>query len=255
MIPVIFDNPAMLKMGWVLLHFLWQGTLIALALKGALMLVEQRYSRLRYALALVCLLLMAVLPVFLLCKPQIRDSDIPATYRTVQFETAPPPTGSASAEIPIHKKPDFPGRFFTFAAPLVPWVAACWLLGITLMLVKTVGGVIQVRVLKQKAATHCESNETASFHRLAARAEIAGVPILESGLVSIPTVAGWFRPVVLLPKSFLGKINRPMLDALIAHEFAHIRRHDSVMNLLQTVIEDLLFFHPAMWWENPERSR
>jgi hypothetical protein len=72
--------------------------------------------------------------------------------------------------------------------------------------------------------------------------------ILESGLVSIPTVAGWFEPFVLLPKGVLEKLDRPMLDALVAHEFAHIQRHDSVMNLFQTVIEDLLFFHPAMWW-------
>ena len=51
MIPGIFDNPTLFRMGWALLHFLWQGTLIALALKGALMLIEQRSSRLRYALA------------------------------------------------------------------------------------------------------------------------------------------------------------------------------------------------------------
>ena len=139
-------------------------------------------------------------------------------------------------------------KVFDFVTPLVPWIAAGWLLGMALLLLKTIGGVIQVRVLKQKAAAHCETKGTASFHRLAARAGVAGVPILESGLVSIPTVAGWFRPVVLLPKGVLEKIDRPMLDALVAHEFAHIRRHDSVMNLFQTVIEDLLFFHPAMWW-------
>jgi hypothetical protein len=64
MIPVIFDNPAVLKMGWVLLHFLWQGTLIALALKGALMLVQQRSSSLRCALALSCLFLIGCIARF-----------------------------------------------------------------------------------------------------------------------------------------------------------------------------------------------
>jgi beta-lactamase regulating signal transducer with metallopeptidase domain len=247
MFPAVFDNPVVLKVGWALLHFLWQGVLIALALKGALMLVEQRSCRLRYTLALACLFLMAALPVFLLCKPQRSNSDIPTTYETVQFETAPL-TGSTSASIPIPGKPDFRARFVGFATPLVPWIALFWLPGMTLLLLKTIGGVIQVRVLRQKAITHRKSNETASFHRLAARARIADVPILESDLVSTPTVAGWFRPVVLLPKGALGKIDRRMLDALVAHEFAHIRRHDSVMNLIQTVIEDLLFFHPAMWW-------
>jgi beta-lactamase regulating signal transducer with metallopeptidase domain len=247
MIPSIFDNPAVLRLGWALLHCLWQGALVALALKGALMLVEQRSSRLRYALALACLFLMAALPVFLLCKPQRSNSDIPAAYETVQFEIASV-TGSTSAPIPIDRKPDFRARVFHVVTTLVPWIAACWLFGMALLLLKTVGGVIQVRVLKQKATAHCETKGMASFYRLAARAGVDNVPILESDLVSTPTVAGWFRPVVLLPKGVLEKIDRPMLDALVAHEFAHIRRHDSAMNLFQTVIEDLLFFHPAMWW-------
>ena len=106
MTPGIFDNPAVLRMGWALLHFLWQGTLIALALKGALMLVDQRSSRLRYALALACLFLMAALPVFLLCKPQRSNSEIPAAYETVQFEIASV-TGSTSAPIPIHRRAGF----------------------------------------------------------------------------------------------------------------------------------------------------
>ncbi|HTY64202.1 MAG TPA: M56 family metallopeptidase [Acidobacteriota bacterium] len=248
MIPFIFDNPAVLRMGWALLHFLWQGTVIALALKGALMLLGQRSSsRLRYALALACLFLMAALPVFLLCKPQRSNSNIPAAYETVQFETASF-TGSTATAIPIDRKPDFRPDVSQRVAPLIPWIAAGWFLGMALRLLKTIGGVLQVRSLQQKAAGRCEIKTTASFHRLAARAGVADFPILESDLVSSPTVAGWFRPVILLPKGVLEKLDRPMLDALVAHEFAHIRRHDSVMNLLQTVVEDMLFFHPAMWW-------
>jgi beta-lactamase regulating signal transducer with metallopeptidase domain len=247
MIPDIFDNPAILRIGWALLHFLWQGTLLALALKGALILVEQRSARLRYALALACLFLMAALPTFLLCKPQRSDSNISSAHETVQFETASV-TGSISAPTSIDREPDWGSKVFHSVTPLVSWISACWVLGMALLLLKTIGGVNQVRVLIQKATAHCETKGIASFHQLAARAGVAGVPILESGLVSIPTVAGWFKPIVLLPKGVLEKVDRPMLDALVAHEFAHIRRHDSVMNLLQAVIEDLLFFHPAMWW-------
>jgi len=243
----IFDNPAVIRMGWALLHFLWQGTLIALALKAALILIEQRSSRLRYALALGCLFLMAVLPVFLLCKPERRNSDIPAAYETVQFETGPV-SGSPPTSIPIQREPAFRADIFHLLTPLVPWMAACWLLGTALLMLKTMGGVMQVLVLKRKAAAHCVPKAMASFHLLAARAGVAGVPILESDFVSVPTVAGWFKPVVLLPKGILAKIDRPMLDALVAHEFAHIRRHDSVVTLFQTVVENLLFFHPAMWW-------
>jgi bla regulator protein blaR1 len=247
MIPGIFDNPVVLRMGWALIHFLWQGSLIALVLKGALMLVEPCSSRLRYALTFACLILMAALPVFLLCKPQRRIMDIPAACETVHFETSSV-TGLTSVSLPIHGKPDSHTGIYHFVTPLIPWIAACWLLGMALLLLKTIGGVIQVQVLRKKIASHGETKEMAFSQQLAAQARIAGVPVLESSLVSIPTVAGWFKPVVLMPKGVLEKVDRLMLDALVAHEFAHIRRLDSVMNLFQTVIEDFLFFHPAMWW-------
>jgi hypothetical protein len=94
---------------------------------------------------------MTSLPVFLLCKPERRNSDIPAAHETVQFETAYA-TGSTSASIPINRKPDFRAKVFHIVTPWVPWIAACWLLGMALLLLKTIGGVIQVRVLKQKIA-------------------------------------------------------------------------------------------------------
>ena len=213
MIPGIFDNPALSRMGWALIHILWQGTLIALALKGALMLIEQHSSRLRYMLALACLFLMAALPVLLLCKPQRSNSDNPAAYKTVQFESASV-TGPVSTSIPMQRKPDVRAKVYGFVAPLAPWIATCWFLGMTLLLLKTIGGIIQVRALRRKA--YCLTKGTASFRHLAARAGVADIPILESGLVSIPTIAGWFRPVVLLPGGALEKIDRPMLDALVA---------------------------------------
>jgi ankyrin repeat protein/beta-lactamase regulating signal transducer with metallopeptidase domain len=277
MIPRILNSPEMVRMGWALLHFLWQGTLIALALKGVLMLAKHSSSRLRYTLAFVALIVMAALPVLFLCKPQKSFSDIPAAHKTMPFETAsvvpvapkaipvetapdisvvhksaPVETasvpGSTADIIPIQTKPNFRITVFRFVPALVPWITACWLIGMALLLLKTIVGVIQVRRLKRRAAALCETEAAVSFRRLAAQAKVDSVPIFESNLVSSPTVAGWLKPVVLLPKGVLEKIDRPMLDALVAHELAHIRRHDSVLNLFQIFIEDLLFISPAVWW-------
>ena len=247
MIPDIFESSAMLRVGWALLHFLWQGAVIALALKGALTVAERSSSRLRYSLALACLFLMAALPVFVLCKPQNSQSDIPAASETIQFESAAT-TDSTTASIPIPSKPDFRTTALRYAAPLVPWITVGWILGVALLSLKTIGGVIQVRALKRKAAAFRDIKRINAIRPLAALTGVDGVPVLESGIISTPTVAGWFRPAVLLPKGVSEKIDRPMLEALVVHEFAHIRRHDNVMNLFQTLIEDFLFFHPAMWW-------
>ena len=72
--------------------------------------------------------------------------------------------------------------------------------------------------------------------------------VLESRLVRVPAVIGWCRPVLLLPASALAGLTAVQLEAIIAHELAHIRRHDYLINGLQSVIETVLFYHPAVWW-------
>jgi hypothetical protein len=74
------------------------------------------------------------------------------------------------------------------------------------------------------------------------------VRLLESALVRVPTVIGWLRPAILLPTCALTGLTPEQLEAVIAHEVAHIRRHDFLVNLLQTVVETLLFHHPVVWW-------
>ena len=59
---------------------------------------------------------------------------------------------------------------------------------------------------------------------------------------------GFFRPVILLPAAWLSELPPNVVEAVLAHELAHIRRYDLWVNLLQRVIEALLFFHPAVWW-------
>ena len=75
-----------------------------------------------------------------------------------------------------------------------------------------------------------------------------GVRLCESALVEVPTVIGWLRPVILVPASLFTGLSAPQLEALLAHELAHIRRYDYLVNLIQTAVETLLFYHPAVWW-------
>jgi HEAT repeat protein len=81
------------------------------------------------------------------------------------------------------------------------------------------------------------------------------VRLLESALVKVPMVIGWLRPVILLPAGALTGLTTRQLEAIIAHELAHIRRHDYLVNLLQALIETLLFYHPAVWWVSRQIRR
>src|SRR5207237_4946041 len=76
----------------------------------------------------------------------------------------------------------------------------------------------------------------------------AAAHVVESALVDVPTVVGWLRPAILLPIAALASLSPEQVEAILAHELAHIRRHDYAVNVLQTFAETLLFYHPAVWW-------
>jgi WD40 repeat protein len=74
------------------------------------------------------------------------------------------------------------------------------------------------------------------------------VRVLQSTLAQVPVLVGYFRPVILLPVSLMTSLPVERLEAILAHELAHVRRHDFLVNLVQTLIETLFFYHPAVWW-------
>jgi hypothetical protein len=89
----------------------------------------------------------------------------------------------------------------------------------------------------------------ASLTRLAVALRVSRpVRLLESALVEVPTCIGWLRPLILLPASTLAGLSMQQLELLLAHELAHVRRRDYLVNLLQAAAETLLFYHPAVWW-------
>ena len=71
----------------------------------------------------------------------------------------------------------------------------------------------------------------------------------------MPTVIGWLRPVVLLPVSCLTGLSPEQIEAVLCHELAHVRRHDYLVSVVQSVIETLLFYHPAVWWVSKQIRR
>ncbi|MHC4501112.1 MAG: M56 family metallopeptidase [Planctomycetota bacterium] len=111
------------------------------------------------------------------------------------------------------------------------------------------GGWTQLQRLRRKMVKPVD----ASLHsKLKALAELLGirraVQLVESALVQVPTVVGWLKPVILLPASALTGLSPEQMEAILAHELAHIKRLDYLVNMLQTVVEILGFYHPAVWW-------
>ena len=133
--------------------------------------------------------------------------------------------------------------------PLLPTLMLAWLIGVAMLSLRLLTGWLWVQRLRTHGVAEASEACRTMTRRLARRLHISrAVTLLESSLVDVPTVIGFLKPVVLLPASALGGLAPHQLEAILAHELAHIRRHDYLVNLLQTLVETVLFYHPAVWW-------
>ena len=132
---------------------------------------------------------------------------------------------------------------WAFSAVLV------WLVGVVALSLRLVTGWYLAGRLRQRGTRPVSVLWRRRVHGLASRLRVTRpVRVVESTVVRVPAVIGWFRPVLLLPASAIAGLTTVQLEAIVVHELAHIRRHDYLVNGLQAVIETVLFYHPAVWW-------
>ncbi len=231
-------NPAASLLGEVLLHFLWQGTAVAALLALALMLLRHATADTRYTLACAALALMAALPA--------------VTWLILSQG------GGVEAGTIL---PAVTGKGFTVASQsfladaqtaALPWrgcLMVAWLAGVAGFGLRLAGGWWQTQRLRRQNVTPLGEPWIGRLNELCRRLGMSRpVQLLESARVTAPLVLGWFKPVILLPVGFVTSLSPGEVDAILAHELAHLCRHDYLVNLLQRLIEALLFYHPAVWW-------
>jgi len=228
-------------LGWALVDSLWQDALAAAGLAALLALVPVRAARTRYALATLTLAVMLALP--LATAVRVREtaplmSDVvTATSPVAPGPTPTPPPGPVAAQIRAALE------------PALPWVVLVWFGGVVALSLRLASGWLVTRQLGRVGTSSVPDACREAVARLATRLRVTRpVRVLESAVVQVPAVIGWLRPVILLPASALTGLTPLQLDALLAHELAHVRRYDYLVNVIQSVIETLLFYHPAVWW-------
>jgi uncharacterized protein (TIGR03435 family) len=153
----------------------------------------------------------------------------------------------------IRRRVPAPANGGTPALPLdpraLPIVVGLWLAGVCLLLARLAGGWWRVRRLYRSALTLPASHWQQTSARLAQQLGLTRlVRIVDAAFVDSPAVIGWLQPVVVLPIAALAGLTPEQVRAIIAHELAHVRRHDAAVNFAQTIAETLLFYHPAVWW-------
>jgi hypothetical protein len=121
---------------------------------------------------------------------------------------------------------------------------------------RLIGGWAVARRLATQTLRPVDEELQALAAKMAARLSVHGVVrVCESASLAVPVMFGWLHPVIVLPPAALAALPLAQLEALLAHELAHIRRHDYLVNLLQTGVETICFYHPAVWWISREVRR
>ncbi len=218
-----------------LLHSLWQVTLLAGVAALALRALSQASAAWRHALALVLLLAMVLVP----AAQFLGLWELPALQLTEGLLTslAAPAPGTVSGVL-------LPG-----ASPLAAAMVLAWLAGVGLMLLRHAGGLRAVAALERGRFLPLPPHWQLRADELRRAMGLArDVAVRLSDDVLSPCAARLLRPVVWLPLSLLTRAPAGQLEALLAHELAHVARRDWLWNGLQCVVESLLFFHPAAWW-------
>ena len=225
-----------------LLHFLWQGT--ALAALAYVVTALCRSASTRYAAGVGTMVLMLAAPIstFLIFRAQQQAASPTISVGAVLAASTP---ASAAIHSPANRtslpRDNAPGYFL--------WLVEVWFAGVVLLGVRSAGGFLLVEQLRRKESMPVSEELAKICMSLQRRLGVTrAVRYCESLHLDAPAVAGWIRPVVLLPMSALSGLSKAQLEAVIAHELAHIRRLDAFVNLFQVVVETLLFYHPAVWW-------
>jgi beta-lactamase regulating signal transducer with metallopeptidase domain len=246
-------SPAVLHaLGWALIHSLWQCA--GVAALAALVLTFIRRPAVRYLVGVGALVLMLVAPVatFLVLAKPVAPVQMPqpATASILPATSLSTPVAVfATADRAIGAIADAPRQFPL--SDILPWLVGVWACGVAFFSLRFAGGFLLLEHRRRMQSHSPGEHVLVLCLDLQSRLGLdRAIQYLECTWVETPAVIGWLRPAVLLPVFALTGLSEEQFKAVIAHELAHIRRHDWLVNLFQVLVESLLFYHPAMWWLN-----
>ncbi|MGB9456112.1 MAG: GWxTD domain-containing protein [Bryobacteraceae bacterium] len=221
-------------LGRALAHFLWQGALLAAALRVTLSLGAERSSRWRHQAALFCLLALPLAFGITLALSLSGGHSIIAPLPAAPRMVFNPVTAAGAPAAPID---------------WLAWLAPLWMGGVILFYAFRLAGWLRVDRMRRRGVCAAPAEWQQRLRALAAAVRVSQpVVLLESCLAGVPLVIGYWRPVILMPLGALAGLSVEQVEAILIHELAHIRRADYLVSMAQSLIEGLFFFHPAVWW-------
>lgn len=225
-------------LGWALVHSLWQGAAVALLLAVALALCQTARARYLLASGGMAAMVLAFAVTLAVCW----SADRPVKKVT----------GAHPAALRLAPRPDSMDRggIDTLRESGPPrWFVPVWLGGVSLFYCYSLAAWLAAKRLKTRGAFAAPAEWQRRLQHLAGELGLRRtIALMESCMIDVPVMMGYLRPVILLPLGVLSGLGAEQVEAILIHELAHIRRYDYLVNVMQTLVEGMLFYHPAVWW-------
>ncbi|QYF92833.1 M56 family metallopeptidase [Massilia sp. PAMC28688] len=220
-------------LGWTLLHFIWQGALVGSITALLLAALRNAGPMVRYNVACAGLLACVMWPA---AELTLRLQGADMVTAQMRFADALFTGAGGSAD-----------GLSAFLQGQMLWIVGLWASCAAVLALRMGLGLLWIE--RSRAGHGTDARLQATVTRLAGGFGVSRKVLLRVvPELSSPQTAGWFRPVVLVPASLATGMPPDLLEALLAHEMAHIRRHDYIVNLMQHAVEIIFFYQPAVWW-------
>ncbi|MDX1925166.1 MAG: M56 family metallopeptidase [Pirellulaceae bacterium] len=267
------------SLGWVLIHSVWQFAAVAIVATLVVRCLRRSSANTRYSFLVFAMATLALSPIAtwyaqapgpvvargMLSEPSrlerlsAKPSRSPQATSDDRFEIPFEQQGSAietesNFTTPTLNHQPKPARlswndFKSALRPWLAWIVVLWCLGVIACALRPMLSWFAIRRMR-RVGTLPVSNELLDVLQRVSRqlGVTRSVQLFQSSVVQVPVVLGYLRPMILLPISLLNNLPISLLETILTHELAHVRRHDFLINLLQTIVETFFFYHPAVWW-------
>lgn len=240
----LFSDNIIEALGWTVLHSLWQATIIVLVIGLLLLSIPKKSAKIRYGIATVGMfgILAAAVGTFFYLYQSESFIPFPHELDFVLSEQMQLLQEGATIESFFQSCQSYFNRH-------LPLIVGIWLLGFACFLFRLMGGLLYVQYLRRRSKSLVDAKWIGLLHQLKDRLSTNKVVgLAESTLIQVPMVIGHIKPLILFPIGMINHLSTEEVEAILAHELAHIYRNDYLINIIQSVIETLFYYHPAVWW-------
>ncbi|MFC3416034.1 M56 family metallopeptidase [Algoriphagus hitonicola] len=230
-------------LGWTLVHSVWQWIILAGLLWGGLKIFAHKSPQFKYKLALASLGLGFLTSVGTLWYELNLNSLSNASPVAVLIDW--------NAQIGATDSPSLLSDFTAWIESLLPFLVNVWFFGAVLFLVRLFTNLSAVRNLRNQSQANKDQGLQKLVSEISTKMGMVKNPQLKITADGLsPMAMGLIKPMILIPAGLIFQLSPRHLEAILAHELAHIKRNDYLINLIQTVMEVLFFYHPCFWWIN-----